>query len=111
MGDPIFLHALEGISPPTLRMLTEKTSLGSTWCFTQSLLHKRPLVLWFESKTVAGVIVIMASALERVLVGYLQEVVKPPTSFLPHVNIVQFMFHELSAQFTRILTLAPFACY
>jgi hypothetical protein len=69
--------------------LTQKSALGSTWCFTQLLLHKCPLVLWFQSKTVAGVIVTMASALERVSVGCLQGVVGLPMTFLPHVKVFQ----------------------
>jgi hypothetical protein len=108
---PIVLHDLEGITPLTPRILTQKYALGSTWCFTQSLLHKRPLVLWFQLKTVVGVIVTMSFALERVSVGYLQGVLNPPTSFIPHDKTVWFRFHELSMQFTRILTLTPFACH
>jgi hypothetical protein len=71
-------------------MLTQKSALGSTWCFTQLLLHKIPLVLWFQSKTVAGVIVTMASALERVSVGCFQGFVGLPMAFLPHVKAVLF---------------------
>jgi hypothetical protein len=71
-------------------MLTQKSALGSTWCFTQLLLHKIPLVLWFQSKTVAGVIVTMASALERVSVGCFQGLVGLPMAFLPHVKAVLF---------------------
>jgi len=89
-GDPIVRHALEGISPPAPRMLTQKSALGSTWCFTQLLLHKIPLVLWFQSKTVAGVIVTVASALERVSVGCTQGLVGLPMAFLPHVKTVLF---------------------
>jgi hypothetical protein len=45
-------------------------------------------MLWFQSKTVAGVIVTMASALERVSVGCFQGFVGLPMTFLPHVKAV-----------------------
>jgi hypothetical protein len=77
-------------------VLTQKSALGSTWCFTQLLLHKIPLVPWFQSKTVAGVIVTMASALERVSVGCFQGFVGLPMAFLPHVKAVLFKDYNSS---------------
>jgi hypothetical protein len=76
--------------------LTQKYALGSTWFFTQFLLHKHPLLLWFQSKTVARVIVIMDSALERVSVGFLQGVVGLPMTFLPHVKAILFEEYNTS---------------
>jgi hypothetical protein len=83
-GRPLYQHLV----PSWRVVLTQKYAMGSTWCFTQLLFHKFPLMLWFQSKTVVGVIVTMASALERVSVGCFQGFVDLPMKFIPHVKAV-----------------------